>query len=167
MKRGRSFWREKVVYFGLATGLLRIVFGIEFILQVPRLTRGFGWNALNSWTAFGEVVVTIGAVLALISVLFGIAVAFGVGPNIFATTLKGVVVEEKIETLSDGSPVFNDMPEDVPLKHYLRVRLQDGEVLELQCKRETYFANRRGACGTARMMGGRLVSFNAEDARGN
>jgi hypothetical protein len=164
MNRKRRFWRETAIYYGLATGLLMVGCGIELIVQVPRITRGFGWNALNAWTTFGEFVVVAGAILSVISVLLGLSIAFGVGPDFLARVLRDAVIDEKLETLSDGSPVFNDTPEDISLKHYFRLRLSDGEVLEVQCKKELFHSHNRGTQGIARVIGGRLVSFSTSSS---
>ena len=153
----KTFWRERYVFLGLAAGVALIAIGLIVMRTIPRTARNF--DLINRQTVVGEWITVIGATAAVASLAGGLTIAFGIGPDFMARPIEGVTIDEKIETLPDGSPVFNDTPEDIPLKHYLRLRMRDGEVIECRCSREVYHACRREMRGTARMIGERLVSF--------
>lgn len=104
----------------------------------------------------GEWVVVAGVAICVISFVVGLLFAFGIG---FRKKLEGATVEERIVTLADGTEVYDDQPDDVPLKRYLRLRTSDGDVVEVRCSNELFRAAREGAVGTANLSGGKLVSF--------
>src|SRR5438132_1124027 len=138
----KSFWRERVIFLGIASGSLIIFGGLMILRTIPRGTRHI--DLINHQTVVAEWIIVIGAMVVLVSLIGGLALAFGIGPNFLARPIYGVTIDEKLETLSDGSPVFNDTPEDIPLKHYLRLRMKDGEIIECRCSSQIYHANRRG-----------------------
>jgi hypothetical protein len=103
---------------------------------------------------------TWSAVAALLLLVFGLLIAFGIGPNALARWVDGVVVQERLVLYPDGTMFLGAMPAaGEPCRCYLRLRLPNGLVTEVACDAHTYQIARVGMKGRARLLGRRLVDF--------
>lgn len=152
---GRSFIKESMVAGGIATGGVVILVGLRMIASIAS-RRLNGHRLIEQRTIMGEWIVVAGVAICVISFVVGLLFAFGIG---FHKKLEGATVEERIVTLTDGTEVYDDQPDDVPLKRYLRLRTSHGDVVEVRCSSELFHAAREGAVGTANLSGGKLISF--------
>src|SRR4051812_48264413 len=146
----RSFWYERVIYYVMGGGLALVAFGFANITMVGRSYRFSRSSSLDSWMVFCSILVQLGACIFVFGLVYGVALALGFGPS---RTIAGVVVESKITTLDDGTPTFDETPEDVAVKRYLRMRTQDGEVIEAHCTDAVYRACGEGTMGNAKVAG--------------
>ncbi len=157
--RSGSFLSEKFIGWLIGSGVAGILFG-AYIITGGRRRFLYRYTAdlaeINLRTLVGETIIIIGAVLAGVGLIAGLMIAYGLGPS---RRLNQVLVEERMVTLSDGTPVFSDIPEGEPLKYYLRMRTTDGEVFEARCAREVFYAVKEQSIGNAKIAGERLISF--------
>ncbi len=157
--RSGSFLSEKIIGWLIGSGVVGILLG-GYMITGGRRGRIYRYSTdletINFRTHVGETIVVIGAVVALIGLIAGLMIAYGLGPS---RRLYQVLVEERMVTLSDGTPVFSDIPEGEPLKYYLRMRTTDGEVFEARCAPEVFYAVKEQSIGNAKVAGEKLISF--------
>jgi hypothetical protein len=158
----RSFWYERVIYYIMGAGIVLAGFGFASISMTARESRFSERASFDGWITFCWILVQLGACIFLFSLIYGLALALGFGP---ARTIQEVVVESKITTLDDGTPTFDEAPDDVAVKRYLRLRGPDGEVIEARCTQAVYHACGEGTMGNAKVTGAKLVSFDITGTR--
>ena len=157
MRQG-SFLSERVIGWLIGAGVAGILLGVLLITGGARraLYSYTNLDLINARTHLGEILVAMGVIVAGIGLVAGLLIAFGFGPS---RRLENALVEERMVTLSDGSPVFSDIPDDQPLKYYLRLRTPAGDVFEARCNREVFYAVQEQTIGTATVAGEQLLSF--------
>ena len=155
--RFSNFWKEKVIAGGIVFGGTLIVIGMRVMTTSFRVASYDTYRHSDPLFYVGGVVFLLGIAIALATLLMGFGFATGLG---FKRKIPQALIEERISMMRDGTSFIEDVPEGVPLRFYLRLRMPDGEVVEAVCSRELFERCRQGMTGIADLQGQRLISFS-------
>ena len=160
--RLKSYWKETLIGSGFLLGGFLMLVGFRFFMP-PRHSRAYNWynDQLRVEQAYegGKWLIGIGATILVLSLAAGLFIAFA-APKFLAKTFRGVTVEDRIATLSDGTHVADEDAADQPsVKCYLRMRTEDGEIIEARCSREVFCSVTEGTVGHATVSNQKLLGF--------
>jgi hypothetical protein len=167
--RSRSYFKETIIGAGILFGGFVMFVGLQFMLpnRRPGRYRSVDWHQYDRSGIAGQWLIGAGATICLLSLAAGLFFAF-TAPKFLAKTFRGVTIEDRIATESDGSHVPDDTAaHDSTIKCFLRLRTTEGDVIEAQCSRKMFCSLAEGSVGDATVSNQRLLSFVKTGARQN